>query len=91
MHLAISGMAGIKLVERKDLQYIADEWKIQLSGIVAVSDAAKPDQWIGADYQLIGNLYFKDGNYEAYLKLVRVNTAEILSVTKLCIDYRLGL
>ncbi|MEJ2056062.1 MAG: hypothetical protein P8X42_19280, partial [Calditrichaceae bacterium] len=91
LNFTVSGMAGIKLVERKDLQYVADELKIQLSGIVAVKDAAKLGQWMGADYQIIGNLYFKDGNYEAYLKLVRVNTAEILSVTKLIIDYRLGL
>ena len=91
LNFALSRMAGINLIERKDLQFIADELKIQLSGIVEVSDAAKIGEWIGADYQIIGNLYYKDGNYETYLKLVRVNTAEILSVTKLVIDYRLGL
>ena len=91
LNFALSRMAGINLIERKDLQFIADELKIQLSGIVEVSDAAKIGQWIGADYQIIGNLYFKDGNYETYLKLVRVSTAEILSVTKLKIDHRLGL
>ena len=90
-NFALSRMAGINLIERKNLQFIANELKIQLSGIVEVSDAAKIGQWIGADYQIIGNLYFKDGNFEAYLKLVRVSTAEILSVTKLVIDYRLGL
>ncbi len=91
LNFALSRMAGINLIERKDLQFIADELKIQLSGIVEVSDAAKIGQWIGADYQIIGNLYFKDGNYETYLKLVRVSTAEILSLTKLIIDYHLGL
>lgn len=91
LNFALSRMAGINLIERKDLQFIADELKIQLSGIVEVSDAAKIGQWIGADYQIIGNLYFKDSNYETYLKLVRVSTAEILSVTKLKIDHRLGL
>ena len=91
LNFALSRMAGINLIERKNLQFIANELKIQLSGIVEVSDAAKIGQWIGADYQIIGNLYFKDGNFEAYLKLVRVSTAEILSVTKLVIDYRLGL
>ncbi|MBN1406471.1 MAG: carboxypeptidase regulatory-like domain-containing protein [Calditrichaceae bacterium] len=91
LNFALSRMAGINLIERKDLQFIADELKIQLSGVVEVSDAAKIGQWIGADYQIIGNLYFKDGNYETYLKLVRVSTAEILSVTKLKIDHQLGL
>jgi Mg-chelatase subunit ChlD len=91
LNFALSRMAGINLIERKDLQFIADELKIQLSGVVEVGEAAKIGQWIGADYQIIGNLYYKDGNYETYLKLVRVSTAEILSVTKLKIDHRLGL
>lgn len=91
LNYSVSHMTGINLIERKDLQFIADELKVQLSGIVEVSNVTKIGQWVGADYQIIGNLYFKDGNYEAYLKLVRVSTAEILSVTKLKIDHRLGL
>ena len=91
LNFSLARMAGINQIERKVLQFISDELKVQLSGIVKVSDAAKIGQWIGADYQIIGNLYYKDSNYETYLKLVRVNTAEIISVTKLKIDHCLGL
>ncbi len=80
-----------ELVERKDLQKIAEELKLQLSGLVNEQDAAKVGELVGADLVIIGNLFKTATHYELFLKLERVTTSEILSVTKAKIDVRLGL
>ena len=51
----------------------------------------KAGELLGAEMLLVGSMYFTDGNYELYLKLLRAKTAEVLAVTKLRIDPRLGL
>lgn len=79
------------LVERNDLQFVAKEVGLQLSGIVEPIDAVKIGEFMGAELLLIGNMYFTEDQYEIFLKLVRVETAEILAVTKVKIDYRLAL
>ena len=89
--LALRSQSAFTLIERKDLQYITKEIGLQLSGILETKDAAKVGRLLGAEMLLIGNIYFKDGSYELYLKLLRVSTAEVLSVTKLKIDPSLGL
>jgi hypothetical protein len=38
-----------------------------------------------------GTLFDRGKNYEVFLKLLRVETGEILSVTKLLVDKALGL
>lgn len=89
--LAMSKDATFKMVERQDFQFIAKETGLQLSGIVEPKDAAKVGAFIGADMLVIGRMYFKDGLYELFLKLVRVESAEVVSVTKIKIDPQLGL
>ncbi len=88
---AASKDATFKLVERKDMQYIARELGLELGGFVDPDQAAKVGAFLGADMLIIGNLFFKDNQYEIFLKLERVSTAEILSITKVKIDPRLGL
>jgi hypothetical protein len=39
----------------------------------------------------VGKLYAKQDGFELFLKLLRVETGEVLSVTKAVIDRRLGL
>ncbi len=46
---------------------------------------------LGAEVLVSGTLYRKADNYELFLKLVRVSSAEILSVTKARVDQDLGL
>ncbi len=80
-----------EMVERKDLQQIAEELKLQLSGLVNPDTAAQVGKLLGADMVVIGNLFSKNSHLELFLKLERVSTAEILSVTKALIDPELGL
>ncbi|GAB4181285.1 MAG: hypothetical protein Kow00108_17950 [Calditrichia bacterium] len=80
-----------KLVERNDLQKILEELKLQLTGLIKEEDAARMGELMGADLILFGDLYKVNGNYELFLKLVRVETAEVLSVTKAKLDIQLGI
>ncbi len=78
-------------VERKDLQSIFKELELQLSGLVEESQAAQVGAILGAEVLIIGKLYLKEGRYELFLKLLRVENGEILSVTKAILDRKLGL
>lgn len=80
-----------KMVERKDLQKIMRELEIQATGAVDDAKAVKIGKFIGARMIIAGRLYAKTENYEIFLKLLRVETGEVLSVNKLLIDRRLGL
>jgi Mg-chelatase subunit ChlD/PBP1b-binding outer membrane lipoprotein LpoB len=78
------------MVERKDLQSIIEELKLQLTGLTA-DDAALVGKLLNAEMLLTGSLYGREDQFELFLKLLRVETGEILSVTKAHIDRNLGL
>ncbi len=80
-----------KAVERKDIQKIMTELKIGMSGLADDQTAAKVGKLIGAEMLAGGRLYEKKQGYEIFLKLLRVETGEVLAVTKLKIDKGLGL
>jgi hypothetical protein len=46
---------------------------------------------LGAKMIVTGKIIEKETNYIIFLKLVHVETAEILSVTKLLVDKKLGI
>ena len=80
------------LVERKELKIILDELKLQMTGIVDEENASKIGNLMGAKMLIIGKFYAgKENNYELFLKLLQVETGEILAVTKSIIDVNLGL
>ena len=78
-------------VERKDLQSILTEMELQLSGLIEESQAAQVGAILGAEVLIIGKLYLKEGRYELFLKLLRFQNGEILSVTRAILDRKLGL
>ena len=89
--LSVRDNQSFKLADRTALEKIAEEWKLQLSGAVSDSLTAKIGELLGAQVLLVGNLFDKTDNYELFLKLIRVETGELLAATKLKIDHRLGL
>lgn len=89
--LAASKDTTFELVERKDLQYIAQELGLELGGFVQPENAAKVGKLLGAQLLIIANLFQKADGYEMFIKLERVSTAEILSVTRVRIAKGLGL
>jgi len=79
------------LIARKDLQAVLDEQKLQLSGLLTEDETTRIGELMGAELLLVGELYQKEAGYNLFLKLIRVETAEILAVTKIVIDKDLGL
>lgn len=90
LNLVVSRNKTFTLVERKDMQKIMKELELTLTGLTDEKNAAKIGKVIGAEYLIIGQCY-AGKDYEIFLKLVRVGTSEILSVTKVKIDRKLGL
>jgi len=80
-----------RIVERGDLQSVLDELELQLSDLAEEQGAAKVGELLGAELLFIGKLYSTAKGYELFLKLVRVETGEVLSLTKAIIDKELGL
>jgi len=79
------------VVERKDMQKILDELQLQLSGLINDESAVKIGEFLGAQLLITGKIYKNKNNYEIFIKLLRVKTSEVLSVTKTIIDASLGL
>lgn len=88
--LSLSKSSRFKLVERKGLQGIMKELELSMTGLVDENNAAKVGKFLGAKMLLTGKLYRKSGKFELFLKLLRVETAEVLSMTKARIDPDLG-
>ena len=80
-----------KLVERKDFQKILEELNLQLSGLTEETNVAEVGNLLNAKVLIAGKLYRTETEYELFIKLLRVETGEVLSVTKAKIDARLGL
>ena len=89
--LSLSQHDVFRMVERRDLQAVLEELELQLSGLLDEKNAAKVGQLIGADLLVISRMYVRDTEYELFLRLLRVETGEILSVTKSVVDRQLGL
>ncbi|MEN6620176.1 MAG: CsgG/HfaB family protein [Smithella sp.] len=90
MVFSLSRSKTFKVVERKDMQKILEELKLQKTGIVDDEKAAKVGKLMGAKIIITGRLYPVAENYEIFMKMLRVETGEVLSVNKLKIDGRLG-
>lgn len=91
LSLAASGAKRWKPVERKDMQKILAELELQLSGLVDEGNAARVGKVLGADVLVASTLYRRANQYELFLRLVRVSTAEVLAVSRAKIALDLGL
>ncbi|HOJ49785.1 MAG TPA: VWA domain-containing protein [Spirochaetota bacterium] len=89
--LSLANNKIFKMVERKDLQSILKELELQSSDLFDEDKSAKLGKFLGAKILITGKVYTKKDNYEIFLKTVRVETAEVLSITKIVIDKGLGL
>lgn len=83
---ALSRSSQFTLVDRENMQKVIKELKFQLSGMVDEKKAAEVGKMIGAEMLITGKIYPTRKGCELFLRLVRVETAEVLAVTKLVID-----
>ncbi|GAB1455656.1 hypothetical protein MASR2M48_09630 [Spirochaetota bacterium] len=79
-----------KPVERKDLK-ILSELELSLSGIVDEKQASKVGELLGAELLVVSTLYERADRFELLMRLLRVSTAEVLSVSRARIEKELGL
>jgi hypothetical protein len=91
LQMAFSQCRHFKAIERNDLQQIFEEQKLQLTGFTDPANAAEAGKIIGAKMLISGEMFEQKDCYELYVKLLNVETAEVLSVTKTRIDKSLGL
>ena len=84
------------LVERNDLQAILQELELSLSAISDPEGALQVGKLLGAEYLILPNMvslaYTKEDDpaWEVYLRLIRVSTGEILSVSRAKISQSLS-
>jgi Mg-chelatase subunit ChlD/TolB-like protein len=88
--MALGKNKVFKQVERKNMQQILNEIGLGQTGIVDETGAAKAGKMLGAKMLVTGTIYAKNNNYELFLKLIRVESAEVLSATKAIVDKNLG-
>ncbi len=88
---AFSMNETFRAIERDDIPLILDELKLQLDNLFNLDEAARLGEFIGVKMMILGKLYTKEDNFELFLKLLNVETAEVLSVTKTVIDKELGI
>jgi Mg-chelatase subunit ChlD len=91
IQLSVSNNKQFTLIARKDLQKILEEQKLQLSGLLSDTETTQLGELLGAELLLSAELYEQPQGYDLFLKLLRVETAEILAVTKIVMDKNLGL
>ena len=90
MMLAMREHGGFTLVDRTNIEEVMNELKFQLSGLTDSDTVAEVGNLLNAQVLIAGKLYMPD-DYELFLRLLRVETGEVLSVTKAVIDNELGL
>ena len=90
MMFAVGDESGFTLVDRTNIDEVMNELKLQLSGLTDSETVTEVGKLLNAEVLIAGKLYMP-GDYELFLRLIRVQTGEVLSVTKAVIDGGLGL
>lgn len=92
---AASTSKRFRIVERSDLQAVLAEWELRLSSLGDGQNAAKLGELLGAEVLLAPSLVrvssAGDGEWELSVRLIRVGTGEILSISRARIAGKLGL
>jgi len=76
---AMINLGSLQLVDRRNMNSILSEMELQLTGMIDESTAVDLGQLIGADIIAQGALSELSGEYFLSLKLIKVETSEILT------------
>jgi Mg-chelatase subunit ChlD len=82
--------ATFRILERVDLNKALDAIKESRSALFDSKTMPKIGEFVGAQMLVVGNLFCRTQSYDLHLKLLRVETGEILSATRAKIDARLS-
>ena len=84
--LNLAPVRAFRLLERKDLRQIMEEQKLSLTGAFDDAHTIEVGKLIGAKILILPKLHKGKDKLELYLKLVKVETGEIMSITLLKLD-----
>ena len=87
--LSVSRSGKFKLVDRGNLGTVLRELALQQSGAIDGSKVSETGKLLGAKYLLASGVLRRADRYELFLKLLRVETGEVLSATRARIDRKL--
>jgi len=89
LQYTLASQSGLKelftLVERRNLQQILDELKLSLTGVIDEDSSVEIGKFLGAQWIITGDVHPQGDELHIFLKLMRVETGEILSITKVVI------
>jgi uncharacterized protein YegL len=83
-------LGKFKVMDRKELSKVLSEWSLKQS-LGVDENAFKFGKLLGAKFLVNSKLYKKGKDFELYLKLLDVETGEVLSATKLVIQKEIGI
>ncbi|MEM7179269.1 MAG: VWA domain-containing protein [Spirochaetota bacterium] len=89
--LSLRQVNRFTIVDRDNMQKILEEIKFGQQGLSSEAERIRAGKLLGAETLLTSKLYQKKNNFEMYLKLIRTETGEVLSVSKLVIAKDLGI
>lgn len=84
--LAMFKQPQFRILERKNIQQLLEEMKLQLSDLFDEKRTVEVGKMAGAKLALVSKLSRGKEKIELFIKLVRVDTAEVLSVALLKVD-----
>lgn len=87
--LSVSRSRWFKLVDRGNLGTVLRELALQQSGAVDESKVSETGRLLGAKLLIASGVVRREHRYELFLKLLRVETGEVLSATRAKIDHKL--
>jgi hypothetical protein len=90
MMFSFAETSQLTIVERDDIQKVIEEMKLQLSGLTDTAQVTEVGKLLNAQVLVSGKLYHS-ASYELFLKMLRVESGEVLSVTKAVVDSALGI
>ena len=86
LELVIFKIPQFQMLERKNLQQLIGEMSLQLNDLFDNKKTVEVGKMAGAQLALMSKLFPGKEKLELYLKLVRIETGEIISVTMIKID-----
>ena len=81
----------LKMIAPKDIDKIIKKKNLTHTQLWDDTNAVKVGRTLRADILITGKLFKNGDSFELFLKMLRVKTGEVLSVTKVIIDQDLGL
>jgi len=79
----LSGREGFRVIERQELQTLLSEQRLSLSGRVDESTAIEVGKMVGAGYVILGSAASVGETTRIDMRIVDVETSEVLEVQKL--------